>query len=238
MPVSKPLLGVGFKEALPEPENQLKLEFLCDILTELICGSMTPLYRKLYDENLVGRDFPVKSLSVPGALCTVFGGETSRPEYVRELLLQEIRRLRSEGVDAELFTLCKNQLYGELIADLENIDDVAAGSVQCVQPWPHTRRGNRHAGCHYAGRRERRAAEFAAGRVQCHRDHPPRRGKERGTCFMINHVTFSGAGPSMTINRVAFTVFGVPVYWYGICIALGLVLGLAFRFFQGTQLWH
>ena len=41
--------------------------------------------------------------------------------------MQEIRRLRSEGVDAELFTLCKNQLYGELIADLENIDDVAAG---------------------------------------------------------------------------------------------------------------
>lgn len=127
MPVSKPLLGVGFKEALPEPENQLKLEFLCDILTELICGSMTPLYRKLYDENLVSPGFSGEILSVPGALCTVFGGETSRPEYVRELLLQEIRRLRSEGVDAELFTLCKNQLYGELIADLENIDDVAAG---------------------------------------------------------------------------------------------------------------
>ena len=47
---------------------------------------------------------------------------------------------------------------------------------------------------------------------------------------MINHVTFPGLGLSMTINRVAFTVFGVPVYWYGICIALGLVLGLAFAF--------
>mgnify|MGYP003369865887 CR=1 FL=1 len=47
---------------------------------------------------------------------------------------------------------------------------------------------------------------------------------------MINHVTFPGLGISLTINRVAFTVFGVPVYWYGICIALGLVLGLVFAF--------
>lgn len=127
MSVSKPLLGVGFKEKLPAPNDQLKTEFLCDMLTELVCGSMTPLYRKLYDENLVSPGFSGEILSVPGALCTVFGGETSQPEYVRELLLDEIRRLRSEGVEEELFTLCKNQLYGELIADLENIDDVAAG---------------------------------------------------------------------------------------------------------------
>ena len=47
---------------------------------------------------------------------------------------------------------------------------------------------------------------------------------------MINHVTFPGLGLSMTIDRVAFHVLGVPIYWYGICIALGLVLGLVFAF--------
>ena len=44
---------------------------------------------------------------------------------VRGLLLDEIARLKREGVDEELFTLCKNQLYGELVQDLENIEDVA-----------------------------------------------------------------------------------------------------------------
>mgnify|MGYP003376478303 FL=1 len=127
MPVSKPLLGLGFKEVVPAPKEQLKTEFLCEMLTELICGSMTPLYRKLYDENLVSPGFSGETLSVPGALCIMFGGETGRPEYVRELLLKEIERLRTEGIEEELFTLCKNQLYGELIADLENIDDVATG---------------------------------------------------------------------------------------------------------------
>ena len=51
----------------------------------------------------------------------------AQPEQVRKLLLDEIARLRREGVDGTLFTLCKNELYGELIAGLESVDDVAAG---------------------------------------------------------------------------------------------------------------
>lgn len=128
MAVSKPVLGVGFKEAVPESDAELlRTEFICDMLTELVCGSTTPLYRRLYDEALVSPDFSGETLSVPGALCVMFGGETSEPETVRGLLLDEIVRLRRQGVDEELFTLCKNQLYGELVQDLENIDDVAAG---------------------------------------------------------------------------------------------------------------
>ena len=33
--------------------------------------------------------------------------------------------LRKEGVNEELFTLCKNQSYGEMLQDLENIEDSA-----------------------------------------------------------------------------------------------------------------
>lgn len=47
---------------------------------------------------------------------------------------------------------------------------------------------------------------------------------------MVNHVSFLGLGLEMEINRVAFTVFGVPIYWYGVCIALGLLLGMLYAF--------
>lgn len=124
MAVAKPLLGVGFKET-PPAGDALKTEIICDMLTELICGSMTPLYRRLYDEGLVSPGFSGEILSLPGALSFLFGGETPEPETVRGLLLDEIARLKREGVDEELFTLCKNQLYGELVQDLENIEDVA-----------------------------------------------------------------------------------------------------------------
>ncbi len=40
-------------------------------------------------------------------------------------------------------------------------------------------------------------------------------------------VSFPGLGiENVTINRVAFTVFGVEVYWYGLLIASAVILGL------------
>lgn len=124
MAIAKPMLGVGFKERPPE-DDTLRAEIVCDIITELVCGSMTPLYRRLYDEGLVSPGFGGEVLSVAGSLSFLFAGETAEPERVRALLLDEIARLRREGADEELFTLCKNQLYGEMVQDLENVEDVA-----------------------------------------------------------------------------------------------------------------
>ena len=47
---------------------------------------------------------------------------------------------------------------------------------------------------------------------------------------MINHVEFPGLGLSLTIDRVAFRIGDFPIYWYGICIAAGLLLALCFAF--------
>lgn len=43
-------------------------------------------------------------------------------------------------------------------------------------------------------------------------------------------VSFPGLGLEFTLNRVAFTLFGMPIYWYGILIALGMLLALVFAF--------
>ena len=36
---------------------------------------------------------------------------------------------------------------------------------------------------------------------------------------MTNVVTFPGLGLEFELNRVAFTLFGKEIYWYGIIIA-------------------
>ena len=53
-------------------------------------------------------------------------GESDVPDTVKQLLLEEIRRIRAEGVDREIFTLCKNEKYGQLIENLENVEDSAS----------------------------------------------------------------------------------------------------------------
>lgn len=42
---------------------------------------------------------------------------------------------------------------------------------------------------------------------------------------MENSVAFPELGLSFELNRVAFTIFGKDIYWYGLIIALGFLLG-------------
>ena len=45
---------------------------------------------------------------------------------------------------------------------------------------------------------------------------------------MTRTVLFPGLGLEFHLNRVAFQLFGLPVYWYGVIIAAGFLLAVAF----------
>ena len=52
---------------------------------------------------------------------------------------------------------------------------------------------------------------------------------------MTNLVTFPGLGLSFEINRVAFSIGGLNIYWYGVLIAVGIVLAMAFALRHGVE---
>ncbi len=52
---------------------------------------------------------------------------------------------------------------------------------------------------------------------------------------MEYHVSFPGLGLEFTVDRVAFTLFGVDIYWYGVLIALGMAIAMAFAFRQSKR---
>ena len=125
MPVSKPCFGLGFKEAPLAPDD-LRSEMLYDLILCCICGGMSPLYRRLYDSGLTNPGFGGEVLRVDGCCCILFTGESDEPDTVKQLLLDEIEQVRRAGIDREVFTLCKNEKYGQLIENLENVEDSAS----------------------------------------------------------------------------------------------------------------
>ncbi len=52
---------------------------------------------------------------------------------------------------------------------------------------------------------------------------------------MSNLVQFPGLGLEFNVNRVAFSIGSLDVYWYGILIASGLLLALAFAFHYASD---
>lgn len=49
---------------------------------------------------------------------------------------------------------------------------------------------------------------------------------------MINNISFPGLGWSFEVDRVAFSIFGVNVYAYGLIIGIGLLLAFAYGAYE------
>lgn len=124
MPITKPAFALGYREE-PIAKGDTKREILCDMLPDLICGGLTQLYRTLYDNAMVNPEFSGDYISTGGCCVIAFTGESTQPREVADLVRAEIKRMRREGVEEELFTLVKNQMYGELLADVETVEDAA-----------------------------------------------------------------------------------------------------------------
>lgn len=52
---------------------------------------------------------------------------------------------------------------------------------------------------------------------------------------MTNTVFFPGLGLEFELNRVAFSVFGHNIYWYGVIIAAGFLLAVAFGLWKLSE---
>ena len=51
----------------------------------------------------------------------------------------------------------------------------------------------------------------------------------------MNPIVFPGLGLEFHINRVAFSVFGKPIYWYGIIIAIGFLLAVTYCYHNAAR---
>ena len=41
---------------------------------------------------------------------------------------------------------------------------------------------------------------------------------------MVNNISFPNLGLNFSINRAAFSIGNVNIYWYGLIIALGMII--------------
>lgn len=53
---------------------------------------------------------------------------------------------------------------------------------------------------------------------------------------MSSIVRFPGLSLQFNVERVAFTIFNIDIYWYAICIATGIILAFLYCSWQGERL--
>ena len=131
MAVSGPIFQLGFKGDPPEGgEAGLRQRLLGDLACEVLLGSSTPLYARLYQEGLINRNFTYGYDSVPGCAFLAAGGESKSPAAVQRAVQREAARIRREGVDPQLWERVKKGVYGGAVRSLNSFETLCINQAQ------------------------------------------------------------------------------------------------------------
>ena len=124
MPVSVPMIAVGFKEKMSNPVT-LKEEIAGEIIMDVLCGSTSKLFTKLYDMNIVNGTFEGEIFSGDDYYATIVSGETNQPDVLLSEIEQAIAELKTTGISEDDFITSKNCMYGSMVVDFESVEEVA-----------------------------------------------------------------------------------------------------------------
>lgn len=127
--VATPQFMLGFKESWETPERTAKEEITMEILMDMLSGSSSNLYRRLFDAKLINNSFGAEYFTGFGYSCVLFAGESSDPKAVAEAIKEEIKAFRKNGIDVPTFERTKKKLYGRMIMGMNDVDNLANNMV-------------------------------------------------------------------------------------------------------------
>jgi len=123
--VEVPKFALGFKEKCEELVPSPKKLLLYNLALEIIAGRFSPLYTKMLDEGLINTAFGKEYFYGRGFAAVLFSGESKKPERVKAEILNEIARIRNEGISQEDFEVCLKKKYGAEIYSYNDVNDLA-----------------------------------------------------------------------------------------------------------------
>ncbi len=124
MEVSSPIYYVGFKcPPPPRGRESLRAQLVGELAAELLCGASSPLYARMYRAGLVNKTFGAEFCLEPGAAFLLAGGQGKDPETVRQMLLQEARKLAAGELDPARFDRVRRACYGARVRGLNSLEE-------------------------------------------------------------------------------------------------------------------
>lgn len=125
--VSMPLFQMGFKDTIFNTKGIecLKREIAVKILLDMIMGRSSELYNKLYNEGLINNSFDFDYSIEESYAYSAFGGESADPFAVRDRVVEEIRNIKSKGLDQNSYERIRRAMSGRFIKQLNSIERIS-----------------------------------------------------------------------------------------------------------------
>lgn len=125
--VSRPMFSLSFKET--PPRDVVFAEAAYSVLGALLFGKGTPLYKELYEENLIDNNFSHGYTAGKGYAFMQVEGESENPEEVQKRILDHLEGMRRMGISEADFERVRRSVFGGAIRMMDDIEKVAHAFV-------------------------------------------------------------------------------------------------------------
>lgn len=127
LPVSLPKCLFGFKETNLgiTGEDRLRRDLTMKLALDLLLGSSTKLYQKLYDMDLISDSFSFEYNSNLNYAFSAIGGDTKDPDRLLEVITDEIKAVTASGFKQEDFDRARNKKIGGHLRMLNSPENIA-----------------------------------------------------------------------------------------------------------------
>jgi len=127
MEVALPKLLLGFKEvkAPLSGEDFVLRELASELALEILFGRSSDTFRELYAAQAILDDFGASYGMAAGVGYGVVGGETPKPDELRDEVLSRISKMRDDGITPEDFEREKKRFVGAFIRGFNSLEYIA-----------------------------------------------------------------------------------------------------------------
>ncbi|NUU76290.1 EF-P 5-aminopentanol modification-associated protein YfmH [Paenibacillus xylanilyticus] len=125
--VSLPKCLFGFKETDVgfSGEDLLRRDMTTKLMLDLLFGSSTTLFQKLYDEDLISDSFGHEYISSSQYAFSVVGGDTKDPDLLLARIREEVDAMVKKGFEASDFERARKKKIGGYLRMLNSPENIA-----------------------------------------------------------------------------------------------------------------
>lgn len=131
MDVPVPIFHIGMKEDKPavKPQERLKHTIALKLAIDIEFGKGSTFYKTCYEEGIINASFFSEYSSGYGYAHTMFGGESQHYREIQRRLMEEIKRVRTEGIDRDAFMRIKRKAIGRYLSAFNSVQYIASAFV-------------------------------------------------------------------------------------------------------------
>ncbi|MBP3704897.1 MAG: insulinase family protein, partial [Clostridia bacterium] len=124
--VALPIFEFGIKETINRAYRTEKDLAVTEVLLDIMASDGSDMFRRLLDASLINEaSFSYEYFEGTGYGVVLFGGESGDPNAVCEVIREEMRRLKREGVTEEQVRRSTKSLYGGNLSGLNSADVIS-----------------------------------------------------------------------------------------------------------------